>query len=272
MLRRRGMTRCVRASENAGLRSPAVTRTEHVKHRKFLDALAAALIESDDIWQIETSSDGSALVARADDQDGVVVAVIEAGALDETVTVDHVVRVEGLATRVGATAFDGRPAAFLCSRREPAAGAIQAAYLRNMRILHVRSTGADTWGRDVAVLSHQEFTQPLDAPVLDEQEWQEIHNGSDRAVFHDGEQNPIATFAGLRAELVRHEETEVSSWGSAWGTGKFEMPADTVMTVPGEPPVPVTGVTLRFHKETRPLYAASEEGAFASLATSWLWG
>lgn len=130
-----------------------MTRTERLRHRQFLDALAAALIEEDDIWQIETAPEGSALVARADDQDGVVVALIEAGSLDETVTVDHVVRVEGLATRVGATAFDGRPAAFLCSRREPAEGAIQAAYLRNMRILHVRSTGANTWGRDVAVLS-----------------------------------------------------------------------------------------------------------------------
>lgn len=249
-----------------------MTLIEHAKHRQFLDALAAALIEEDDIWQIETSPDGSALVARADDQDGVVVALIEAGALDQAVTVDDVVRVEGLAGRVGATAFDGRPAAFLCSRREPAEGAIQAAYLRNMRILHVRSTGADTWGHDVAVLSQQEFTQPRDAPVLDEQEWQEIHNGSDRAVFHDGEQNPIANFAGLRAELVWHEETEVSPWGGAWGTGQFEMPAGTVMTVPGERPLPVTAVTLRFHKETRPVYAASEEGAFADLATSWLWG
>ncbi|WP_345675567.1 hypothetical protein [Yinghuangia aomiensis] len=249
-----------------------MTETEHARRRQFLDALAGALIEEDDIWQIETSSDGSALVARADDQDGLVVALIEAGSLDDAVTVEDVVRVESLASGVGVTAFEGRPAAFLCSRREPAEGAVQAAYLRNMRILHVRSTGPDTWGRDVAVLSHQEFTQPLDAAVLDEREWQEIHDGSDRAVFHDGGQNPIATFAGLRAELAWHEETEVSPWGSAWGTGKFEMPAGTVMTVPGERPLPVTGVTLRFHKETRPVYAASEEGAFADVATGWLWG
>ncbi|MGR6999200.1 hypothetical protein ACU686_15355 [Yinghuangia aomiensis] len=148
-----------------------MTETEHVGRRQLLDALAAALIEEDDIWQIETSSDGSALVARADDQDGLVVAVIEAGSLDEAVTVDDVVRLERLASGVGATAFDGRPAAFLCSRRKPAEGAIQAAYLWNMRILHVRSTGSDTWGRDVAVLSQQEFTQLHDAPVLDEQEW-----------------------------------------------------------------------------------------------------
>lgn len=249
-----------------------MTETEHPRRQQFLDALAGALIEEDDIWQIETSSDGTAVVARADDPDGAVVALIEAGSLDEAVTVDDVLRVESLATRVGAAALDGRPASFMCSRREPAEGAMQAAYLRNMRILHVRSIGADTWGRDVAVLSHQRFTQPHDAPVLDEREWQALHDGSDRAVFHDREQNPIATFAGLRAELLWHEETEVASWGSAWGSGQFEMPAGTVMIVPGQPPVPVTGVTLRFHKEIRPLRAASEPGAFADLATVWLWG
>ncbi|WP_026413401.1 hypothetical protein [Actinomadura oligospora] len=94
----------------------------------------------------------------------------------------------------------------------------------------------------------------------------------DQAVFQDAQQTPIATFAGLSAELAWHEEPEVSPWGSSWGSSHFDLPAGTTMTIPNQPPLPVTGVTLRFHKETRPLQATQEENAFADLASLWLWG
>ncbi|WP_345678210.1 hypothetical protein [Yinghuangia aomiensis] len=249
-----------------------MAHTEHGGHRQFLDAAARALISEDDIWQVETLAGGSTLVARTDDGDEGVVALIEVGLLDATVTVDDVLRVEALAAEAGATALDGRPATFICARREPARDAIQAAFLRNMRILNVRPIGANTWGHDEAVLSRQQFTQPPDAPALSEQQWQVIHDGGGNAVFHDRRWIPIATFSGLRAELAWREATEVSSAGSAWGSWCFEMPAGTVMTVPEQPPIPVTSVTLRFHKEMCRLQATSEESAFIALATDWLWG
>lgn len=40
------------------------------------------------------------------------------------------------------------------------------------------------------------------------------------------------------------------------------------MTVPDQPPLPVCGVTLQFHKETRQLRATDEESAFADLLTA----
>ena len=249
------------------VRSPTMTRDQPAKYRQFLDAVARALTEEDDIWQFQTLAGGSTLVARAKDDE--VVALIDAGSLDATVTVDDIVRVADLAARVGTTAAsEGRPAAFVCSRRTPSGDAVQSAYLRNLRILNVHPTGEDSWGYDVAILSHQEFTLPPNAPTLSEQQWRAIHDGSNDAVFYDAQQTPIATFVGMRAELAWHEEPEVASWGSS----HFDLPAGTLMTVPDQPPLPVTGVTLRFHKETRPLRATREESAFADRASAWLWG
>ncbi|MEU8136856.1 hypothetical protein [Streptodolium elevatio] len=248
-----------------------MAQAEHGGYRKFLGGFARALIAEDDIWQVRTSADGRSLVGRADDGRSSVVALVDAGSLDATVTVEDVERTASLAARVGATADDGQPAAFLCSRRKPAGAAVQAAYLRNIRILNVRSAGADSWGHNVAIVSRQEFGQMPDAPVLDEGQWQAIHDGSHSAVFLDSRQNPIATFPGLCAELAWHEETETSSWGSAWGIGRFTMPPGTLMAVPDQPPIPVTGVTFNFHKEMRRLRAAGEEAAYAALAANWLW-
>ncbi|QKG18694.1 hypothetical protein ACTIVE_0328 [Actinomadura verrucosospora] len=206
-------------------------------------------------------------MARAEEDE--VVALIDAGSLDATVTVDDIVRVADLAAQVGTTAAsEGRPAGFVCSRRAPSGDAVQAAYLRNLRILNVHPTGEDSWGYALAILAHQEFAQPPNAPTLSEEQWRAVHDGSNDAVFHDAEQTPIATFAGLRAELAWHEEGDAAAWGSS----HFDLPAGTLMTVPDQPPLPVTGVTLRFHEETRPLRATREESAFADLVSTWLWG
>jgi len=250
-----------------------MARDESIGYRRFLDAVARALTEEDDIWRFQTLTGGSTLVARTKDDDEEVVALIDGGSLDTTVTVDDIVRVADLAARVRTTAVsEARPAAFVCSRRVPSGDAVQAAYLRNLRILNVHPTGEGSWGHDVAVVSLHEFTQPPNASTLSEQQWWAVHEGSGDAVFHDAEQVPIASFAGLRAELAWHEESEVTSRGSSWGCSHFDLPAGTLMTVPGQPPLPVTGVTLQFHKETRPLRAAREESAFAELAADWLWG
>jgi hypothetical protein len=248
-----------------------MTRDEPAEYRRFLDAVARALTQDEDIWQFRTPAGGSALVARAGDEDGGVVALIDAGALDATVTAGHVARVADLAARVEATASEGRPAAFVCSRRTPSEDAVQAAYLRNLRILNVHPTGEDSWGYDVAIVTHRRFTQPPDAPTLSEQQWRAVHDDSDEAVFHDARQTPIATFAGLRAALAWHEESEVAPWGSPWGRSHFDLPAGTLMTVPDRFSLPVAGVTFEFQKETRPLRATREEAAFADLASDWLW-
>ncbi|MGW0197967.1 hypothetical protein [Nonomuraea sp. NPDC003201] len=244
-----------------------MTRAEPADHRRFLDAVARAMSEEDDIWQFQTPAGGSTLVARAVDAELEVVALIDAGSLDASVTVDDVARVADLAAQVGTTAaWEGRPAAFLCSRRTPTEEAVKAAYLRNLRILSVHPTGEDSWGYDMAILSHQEFTQPPNAPTLSEQQWRAVHDGSDGAVFRDAQQSPIASFAGLCAVLAWQEE------GASWGSRRFDLPAGTSMVVPDQPPLPVAGVTLRFHKETRPLRGSREESAFADLLTDWLWG
>ncbi|MEU6780416.1 hypothetical protein ABZ912_14535 [Nonomuraea angiospora] len=246
-----------------------MTRPEPADHRRFLDAVARAMTEEDDIWRFQTPAGGSTLVARTVDDEPEVVALIDAGSLDATVTVDDVARVADLAAQVGTAATEeGRPAAFMCSRRPPAEEAVKAAYLRNLRILSVHPTGEDSWGYDIAVLSHQALTQPPNAPTLSEQQWSAVHDGIDGAVFRDAEQSPIASFAGLRAVLAWQEEGEVASWGSR----RFDLPAGTSMVVPDQPPLPVVGVTLRFHKETRPLRGTREESAFADLLTDWLWG
>lgn len=259
------------ALRSQAVRSSTMTRDEPAKYRQFLDAVARAMTEEDDIWQFQTLAGGSTLVARAKDEEEVV-ALIDAGSLDASVTVDDIVRVADLAARVGATAAsEGRPAAFVCSRRAPSGDAVRAAYLRDLRILNVHPTGEDSWGYDVAILSQQEFTQPPNAPTTSERRWRAINDASDRAVFYDAQQSPIANFAGLRAELAWHEEAEIAPWGP-WGSSHFDLPAGTLMTVPDQPPLPVTGVTLRFHKETRPLRATGEASAFADLASTWLWG
>ncbi|MEU0809653.1 hypothetical protein [Streptomyces sp. NPDC005970] len=248
-----------------------MTQDEPAEHRQFLDAVARALTEEDDIWQFHTPPGGSTLVARADDE---AVALIAAGSLlDATVTVDDIARVADLAARVGTTpAREGRPAAFVCSRRTPSGDAVQAAYLRNLRILSVHPTGEGSWGYDVAILSSHGFTQPQNTATLSKQQWGDVHADIYDAVFHDAQQTPIASFAGMRAELAWQEESHVSSWGNPWGSRHFKLPAGTSMTIPDRPSLPVTGVTLQFHKETRPLRATREESAFAELASDWLWG
>ncbi|MFI6743581.1 hypothetical protein ACIBI9_62850 [Nonomuraea sp. NPDC050451] len=245
-----------------------MTRAQPAEYRQFLDGVARAMTEEDDIWQFQMLAGRSTLVAHAAD-DEVVVALIDAGSLDVTVTVDDIVRVADLAVQVGTTAAsEGRPAAFVCSRRTPTEEAVKAAYLRKLRILSVHPTGEDSWGYDIATLSHQKFTRPPNAPTLSEQQWSVIHDGIYGAVFYDAQQTPIASFAGLCAVLNWQEKTGVVSWGSR----HFDLPAGTLMLVPGQPPLPVVGVTLQFHKETRPLRGTREESAVADLVTDWLWG
>ncbi|MFR9726570.1 hypothetical protein ACL02R_24900 [Streptomyces sp. MS19] len=246
--------------------------------RQFLDTLARLWGEEDDEWRFEAVADGSALVARTvveyrSAPDARLVALVDARALDATVTVDDVARVADLAARVGAAPLEkGKPAAFVCTRRVPSAEAVQAACLRGVRILSVRELEGGRWGYDRSVLSSQEFTQPRDAAAIGEDRWSSVHADADRAVFRDARGVAFSSFEGLRAVLEWEEETEVSPGGGAWGRRRFGMPAGTSMTLPGHPPVPVSGVTLAFHRETRELRATREEGAFRERLSAWLWG
>ncbi|MEV1169908.1 hypothetical protein [Nonomuraea sp. NPDC049784] len=244
-------------------------RDEPAGYRRFLDGVARAMADEDDIWQFQLLAGGSTLVARAADDDGAAVALIDAGSLNATVAVDDIARLADLAVQVGATASQGRPAAFVCSRRTPTEDAVKVAYLRNLRILSVHPTGEDSWGYDYALLSHQKITQPPNAPTLSERQWEDVHHDIRYAVFYDAQHIPIASFAGLSALLAWQEENDLAGTG---GLRHFDLPAGTLMVIPDQPPIPVVGVTLRFHKETRPLRAAGEEGAFADLVTEWLWG
>ncbi len=229
----------------------AMTEDDSVERRSFLDGLAQAFTDDEDIWQFETLA-GELMLARTEDDE--VVALFDAGSLDSPVDAERVARVAELAAQVGATTFGGRPAAFVCSRRVPSDDAVQAAYLNNLCILVVRSVGENAWGYDIASVSRQQFTQPADADTLSELKWQVVHEQSDIAVFYDSAQNSIATFAGLSATLAWREQA-----GGVW---HFDLPTGTVMSVPGQPPIPITGVTLHFHNEVRPLQAAREAPAF----------
>lgn len=232
----------------------------------FLDIVAGALPEDGEEWQFQKVAGGSALVARLDLDESSVVVLIDVQSLDAVVTTDHVARVAGLAVQAGTSVLFEGPSAFICSRHTPPDDAVLAADLRGIRILSVFATGEGAWGQHRASASHQEFTQPPAAPALTEPQWLAVHQGSSRAVFHDAGQTPIASFVGIVATLAWHDPTQ-----GKWGTHRVDLPAGATMTVPDQPPVPVSGVVLQFHRDTAPLQATGEAQAYAEIITNWLW-